>query len=161
MNLNVVCVYIRRYQYTEAVDYLFRMPGKDLERGTIRKTFLPRKEILSFLMGIFNIYQRQDRIYYIIAYYFYGIVDFQPMKAITFINKAIDMVDDERYYLLKAKIYFKENNYTLALKSAEEALGIDEHYDEAHTIKEACNNELNKISSNITSKRSTKEKVFN
>lgn len=161
MNLNVVCVYIRRYQYTEAVDYLFRMPGKDLERGTIRKTFLPRKEILSFLMGIFNIYQRQDRIYYIIAYYFYGIVDFQPMKAITFINKAIDMVDDERYYLLKAKIYFKENNYSLALKSAEEALGIDEHYDEAHTIKEACNNELNKRSSNLTSTRSTKDKVFN
>lgn len=138
MNLNMVCVYIRRYQYTEAIDYLFRMSYKDLERGTIRKTFLPRKEILSFLMGIFNMYQRQDRIYYIIAYYFYGIVDFQFNKALTFINKAIDMVDDERYYLLRAKIYYKEKRYDEALKSAEEAIVIDEHYDEAHAIKEKC-----------------------
>lgn len=158
MNLNMVCVFMRRYQYTEAVDYLFRMCSKDLERGTIHKTFLPRKEILSFLMGIFNIYQRQDRIYYIISYYFYGIVEFKPIKAITFINKAIEMVDDERYYLLRGKIYFKEGNFEMAFKSAEEALGIDEHYDEAHAIKEACANALNKDKlSNI----SIKERVFN
>ena len=112
-------------------------------------------------MGIFNIYQRQDRIYYIIGYYFYGIVDFQPTKAITFTNKAIDIVDDERYLILRAKIYFKENNYVLALKSAEEALGIDEHCDEAYAIKEACNNELSKENSNLISKKLNKEKVFN
>ena len=142
MNLNMVCVYIRKYQYTEAVDYLFRMSARDMERGTIRKTFLPRKEILSFLMGIFNIYQRQDRIYYIISYYFYGIVDFQPSKALTFIEKAIEMVDDERYYLLRSKIYLKDNKFDLALKSAEEALVIDDHYDEAHAIKEICSKKL-------------------
>jgi len=142
MNLNMVCIYIRKYQYTEAIDYLFKMSYKDMERGTIRKTFLPRKEILSFLMGIFNIYQRQDRIYYIIAYYFYGIVDFQFDKALTFIGKAIDVVDDERYYLLKAKIYFKDKKYEESLKSADEAIVIDEHYDEAYEIKEQCSKEL-------------------
>lgn len=143
MNLNMVCIHIRKYQYTEAIDYLFRMSMKELERGTIRKTFLPRKEILNFLMGIFNIYQKQDRIYYIIAYYFLGIVDFQPAKALIFINKAIDLVKDERYHLIKAKIYLKEKNYVLALNSAEEALEIDEHYDEAIFIKEFCHKEVN------------------
>lgn len=138
MNLNMVCVLIRKYQFTEAIEYLFKMTIRDLERGTIRKTFLPRKEILSFLMGIFNVYQRQDRIYYIIAYYFYGVVDFQYNKALMFINNAINMIDDERYFLLKAKIYLKEEKYSEALKCTDEAIAIDEHYDEAYTIKEKC-----------------------
>ncbi|MEG2288489.1 MAG: tetratricopeptide repeat protein [Clostridium sp.] len=139
MNLNMVCVYIRKYQYTEAVDYLFKMSYKDMDRGTVRKTFLSRKEILSFLMGIFNLYQRQDKIHCIIAYYFYGIVEFQYNKAITFIDNAIEMADDERYYLLRAKIYFKNNKYEEALKSVEEAIVIDDHYDEAFALREKCN----------------------
>ncbi|MEG1255629.1 hypothetical protein [Clostridium sp.] len=139
MNLNIVCVYIRKYKYTEAVDYLFKMSYKDMDRGTVRKTFLSRKEVLNFLMGIFNLYQRQDKIYYIIAYYFYGIVDFQYDKALTFVNNAIEMSDDERYYLLRAKIYFKNHKYDDALKSVEEAIAIDDHYDEAFVIKEKCN----------------------
>lgn len=142
MNINKVCIYIRRYQYTEAVDYLFKMSYKDMDRGTVRKTFLSRKEILSFLMGIFNLYQRQDKIYYIISYYFYAIVDFHYDKALTFINNAIEMVDDERYYLLKAKIYFKNSKYKEALKCAEEAIAIDDHYDEAFLVREQCNKEL-------------------
>lgn len=142
MNLNKVCIYIRRYKYTEAVDYLFKMSYKDMNRGTVRKTFLSRKEILSFLMGIFNLYTRQDKIYYIIAYYFYAIVDFQYDKALTFINNAIEMSDDERYYLLKAKIYFKDGKFKEALKCAEEAIVIDDHYDEAFLIKEKCNEKL-------------------
>ncbi|WP_346888402.1 tetratricopeptide repeat protein [Clostridium sp. UBA1056] len=142
MNINKVCIYIRRYQYTEAVDYLFKMSYKDIDRGTVRKTFLSRKEILSFLMGIFNLYQRQDKIYYIISYYFYAIVDFHYDKALTFINNAIEIADDERYYLLKAKIYFKDCKYKEALKCAEEAIIIDDHYDEAFLIREQCNKKL-------------------
>ncbi len=133
---------IRRYKYTEAVDYLFKMSYKDMNRGTVRKTFLSRKEILSFLMGIFNLYTRQDKIYYIIAYYFYAIVDFQYDKALTFINNAIEMSDDERYYLLKAKIYFKDGKFKESLKCAEEAIVIDDHYDEAFLIREKCNEKL-------------------
>ena len=142
MNINKVCIYIRTYKYTEAVDYLFKMSYKDIDRGTVRKTFLPRKEILSFLMGIFNLYPRQDKIYYIIAYYFYAIVDVQYDKALTFINNAIEMSDDERYYLLKAKIYLKNNRYKEALKCAEEAIVIDDHYDEAFLIREQCNKKI-------------------
>ncbi len=142
MNINKVCIYIRTYKYTEAVDYLFKMSYKDIDRGTVRKTFLSRKEILSFLMGIFNLYPRQDKIYYIIAYYFYAIVDVQYDKALTFINNAIEMSDDERYYLLKAKIYLKNNRYKEALKCAEEAIVIDDHYDEAFLIREQCNKKI-------------------
>lgn len=138
MNLNMVCVYIRKYQYTEAVDFLFKMSHKDMKIEEVRKTFLSKREILNFLMGIFNIYPRQDKIYYIIAYYFYAIDNFQFNKALTFINNALSDVDDERYYLLRAKIYLKENNYEEALKNVEDAIAIDDHYDDAFLIKEKC-----------------------
>lgn len=142
MNLNMVCVYIRRYQYVEAVDYLFKMSYKDMNRGSVRKTFLPRKEILSFLMGIFNLYPRQDKIYYIIAYYFYAIEEFQFNKSVNFINSALEEIDDERYYLLKGKIYYRAEEYEEALKYVNDAIAIDDHYDEAFLVKEKCEKKL-------------------
>ncbi len=52
------------------------------------------------------------------------------------------MSDDERYYLLKAKIYFKDGKFKESLKCAEEAIVIDDHYDEAFLIREKCNEKL-------------------
>ncbi len=138
INLNKVYILIRSYKYTEAIDYLFKLSYRDLEKGKVRKTFLPKTDILNFLMGIFNVYPRQDKIYFIISYYFYSIVEFQYSKAIMFINNAIEISDDERYYLLRAKINYRNKNYAEALKDTEEALNIDDHYDEAFTLKEQC-----------------------
>lgn len=138
INLNKVYILIRNYKYTEAIDYLFKLSYRDLKVGKVRKTFLPKTDILNFLMGIFNVYPRQDKIYFIIAYYFYSIIEFQYNKAIMFINNAIEISDDERYYLLRAKINYRNKNYKEALKDTEEAINIDDHYDEAFTLKEEC-----------------------
>lgn len=140
MNLNLICIFIRRYQYVEAVDYMFKIACRDVERKAVRKTFLPKREILNFFMGIFNLYPRQDKIYFIMAYYFYAIEDYQESKAMKFIGSALSETDDERYYFLRAKILFKSGKYEEALKNIDEAIGIDDHYDEAYLLKEKCEN---------------------
>ncbi|EQB87522.1 tetratricopeptide (TPR) repeat protein [Clostridium punense] len=140
ISLNKVFVLIRSHKYTEAIDALLRLSFKNTSIGKVKKTFLPKKDILNFLMGIFNIYPRQDKIYYLMAYYFYYLSDFNYKKALIFINNAIELGDDERFFLLKAKIYMKNGQYKEAIRACEDAITIDDHYDEAYALKEQCSN---------------------
>lgn len=136
INLNKIFILIRSHKYTEAIDALLKLSYKNPKMGKVRKTFLPKKDILNFLMGMFNLYSRQDKIYYLMAFYFYTVSDFNYKKAIIFINNAIEIGDDERFFLLKAKIHYKNKEYDEAIKACDEALNIDDHYDEAYALKE-------------------------
>lgn len=144
INLNKTCVLIRSNKFIEAIDLLFKVSLKETYVSKVTKTFLPKRDILNFLMGIFNIYPRQDKIYYLISYYFYKIIDFEFVKALTFVNNAIEICDDERYFLLKAKIYYKNKEFSQAVSCCDEALMINEYYDEAHELKDKCNGHLTK-----------------
>ncbi|MEG0774347.1 tetratricopeptide repeat protein [Clostridium sp.] len=143
ININKIFVLIRSHKYTEAIDSLLKLSLKDTNLGRVRKTFLPKKEILNFLMGMFDIHSRQDKIYYLIAYYFYSISEFDFKKSLVFINNAVEITKDERYYLLKGKIYFKNGDYNEAIEACNKALDIDDHYDEAYNFKNICLNKIN------------------
>jgi tetratricopeptide (TPR) repeat protein len=143
IHINKIFVLIRNHKYTEAIDALLKLSLKNTHIGSVKKTFLPKKDILNFLMGMFNLYSRQDKIYYLIAYYFYSISDFDYKKSLIFINNAIEMGDDERYHLLKAKIYFKNKDYKDAIKACDEALSIDDHFDDAYNLRDQCLQQIN------------------